>query len=304
MDPNPHGAAPLLYRGGASPDVYPGHTQGVDVDERGSPQWAPRNGVSYDMGGGAVAANHHGTGPEGSVVYSVQDTSTQTKTQETEFGGVLTITTTTVTRTITERIVASDEEDSDDDEEDGDDNNSGNMGVARTAGRGGQQQRLSHKPQQQQPIRGAPSSSGVHRGNEPVASRAPVGRYAYPPPPLQQNGRPHRGHNSSDENRSAARAPPPPHSQGAPVAAAPHRDSGSHSGPHRSPQPQSPSPNHRYPNESQSHTGSGLDNTLYESGSQLPTPKRFRWKQYPMYDSTRRLSEGNRTPSPGLDASC
>ncbi|AYU75868.1 hypothetical protein conserved [Leishmania donovani] len=45
------------------------------------------------------------------VVYTVQNTTTDTHTHETEYGGVLTIRTTTVTRTITERLVASDEDD-------------------------------------------------------------------------------------------------------------------------------------------------------------------------------------------------
>ncbi|KAG5487522.1 hypothetical protein LSCM1_07479 [Leishmania martiniquensis] len=46
-----------------------------------------------------------------SVVYTVQNTTTDTLAHETEYGGVLTIRTTTVTRTITERLVASDEDD-------------------------------------------------------------------------------------------------------------------------------------------------------------------------------------------------
>ncbi|CAC22632.1 hypothetical protein LMJF_04_0880 [Leishmania major strain Friedlin] len=45
------------------------------------------------------------------VVYTVQNTTTDTHRHETEYGGVLTIRTTTVTRTITERLVASDEDD-------------------------------------------------------------------------------------------------------------------------------------------------------------------------------------------------
>lgn len=52
-----------------------------------------------------------------SVVYTVQDTHTDTHAHETEYGGVLTIRTTTVTRTITERLVRSDE-DEDSSEED------------------------------------------------------------------------------------------------------------------------------------------------------------------------------------------
>ena len=52
-----------------------------------------------------------------SVVYTVQDTHTDTQAHETDYGGVLTIRTTTVTRTITERLVRSDEdEDSSDDD--------------------------------------------------------------------------------------------------------------------------------------------------------------------------------------------
>ncbi|CAJ1015220.1 hypothetical protein Q4I32_000138 [Leishmania shawi] len=46
-----------------------------------------------------------------SVVYTVQNSTTATRAHETEYGGVLTICTTTVTRTITERLVASDEDD-------------------------------------------------------------------------------------------------------------------------------------------------------------------------------------------------
>ncbi|KAK7198504.1 hypothetical protein NESM_000811600 [Novymonas esmeraldas] len=49
-----------------------------------------------------------------SVVYTVQDSHTDTRAHETEYGGVLTIRTTTVTRTITEQLVASDEDDDDD----------------------------------------------------------------------------------------------------------------------------------------------------------------------------------------------
>ncbi|KAG5486620.1 hypothetical protein CUR178_07987 [Leishmania enriettii] len=52
-----------------------------------------------------------------SVVYTLQNTTTDTLTHETVYGGVLTIRTTTVTRTITERLVASDEDD--DSSEDG-----------------------------------------------------------------------------------------------------------------------------------------------------------------------------------------
>ncbi|KAG5507925.1 hypothetical protein JIQ42_07219 [Leishmania sp. Namibia] len=52
-----------------------------------------------------------------SVVYTLQNTTTDTLTHETAYGGVLTIRTTTVTRTITERLVASDEDD--DSSEDG-----------------------------------------------------------------------------------------------------------------------------------------------------------------------------------------
>jgi hypothetical protein len=52
-----------------------------------------------------------------SVVYTVQDTFTDTQAHETDYGGMLTIRTTTVTRTITERLVRSDEdEDSSDDD--------------------------------------------------------------------------------------------------------------------------------------------------------------------------------------------
>ncbi|GET85694.1 hypothetical protein LtaPh_0408500 [Leishmania tarentolae] len=52
-----------------------------------------------------------------SVVYTVQNSTTDTHTHETEYGGVLTICTTTVTRTITERLVASDEDSSSEDSE-------------------------------------------------------------------------------------------------------------------------------------------------------------------------------------------
>lgn len=45
-----------------------------------------------------------------STVYTVQNTTTDTHANETEYGGVLTIRTTTVTRTITEQLVASDED--------------------------------------------------------------------------------------------------------------------------------------------------------------------------------------------------
>lgn len=54
-----------------------------------------------------------------SVVYTVQDTYTDTQAHETDCGGVLTIRTTTVTRTITERLVRSDEDEDSSDEEEG-----------------------------------------------------------------------------------------------------------------------------------------------------------------------------------------
>ncbi|ORC85395.1 uncharacterized protein TM35_000351390 [Trypanosoma theileri] len=55
--------------------------------------------------------------PNARVVSTVQDTLTDTQMQDTEYGGVLTIRTTTVTRTITEQEVGSDEESSFDEEE-------------------------------------------------------------------------------------------------------------------------------------------------------------------------------------------
>ncbi|CAD2220255.1 hypothetical protein AGDE_14833 [Angomonas deanei] len=48
------------------------------------------------------------------VVYTVQSTDVKHVTQDTQYGGLLKVITTTVTRTITERVVASDEDDSDD----------------------------------------------------------------------------------------------------------------------------------------------------------------------------------------------
>ncbi|KPA75577.1 hypothetical protein ABB37_08459 [Leptomonas pyrrhocoris] len=51
-------------------------------------------------------------GAVNSAVYTMQDTYTDTQTHETDYGGVLTIRTTTVTRTIAERLVRSDEDDS------------------------------------------------------------------------------------------------------------------------------------------------------------------------------------------------
>ncbi|KAH9601722.1 Tetratricopeptide repeat [Trypanosoma melophagium] len=55
--------------------------------------------------------------PNARVVSTVQDTMTDTQMQDTEYGGVLTIRTTTVTRTITEQEVGSDEESSFEEEE-------------------------------------------------------------------------------------------------------------------------------------------------------------------------------------------
>ncbi|KEG10845.1 hypothetical protein DQ04_03231050 [Trypanosoma grayi] len=50
--------------------------------------------------------------PNSRIVDTAQDTQTDTHVQDTAYGGVLTVRTTTVTRTITERIVGSDEDDS------------------------------------------------------------------------------------------------------------------------------------------------------------------------------------------------